>query len=123
MCVNGKDGVEIPSKTNFIGYWNLHLNNHTPALFRISQVGGNKNASTYVDDFTLYYTGEEGGPLDYIIGDVNGDGEVGIADINAVIDLILGGTADDDTLVRADVNSDGEIGIADVNAVIDIVLK
>ena len=54
MCVNGKDGVEIPSKTNFIGYWNLHLNNHTPALFRISQVGGNKNASTYVDDFTLY---------------------------------------------------------------------
>ena len=86
-------------------------------------MGGNKNASTYVDDFTLYYTGEEGGPLDYIIGDVNGDGEVGIADINAVIDLILGGTADDDTLVRADVNEDGEIGIADVNAVIDIVLK
>ena len=122
-CANGKDGIEIPSKTTFTGYWNLNLNNHTPAVFRISQVGGNKNASTYVDDFTLYYTGEEGGPLPYLVGDVNGDGEITIADINAVIDIILGGSADAGTLERADVNADGEIGIADANSVLDIMLK
>ena len=53
-------------------------------------------------------------------GDVNGDGEVNIADVNAVIDIILGGN-DDNT--AADVNGDGEINIADINAVIDIILS
>ena len=51
-------------------------------------------------------------------GDVNGDGEVNIADINAVITAILGGEPDGE----CDVNSDGEINIADVNAVIGIIL-
>ncbi len=51
-------------------------------------------------------------------GDVNGDGEINIADINALIDLILAGDASD----TGDVNGDGEINIADINAVIDIIL-
>ena len=77
--------------------------------------------ATYVDNLTFYYTGEEGGPSSFIPGDVNNDGEVNIADINAVIDIILGGSADDDTRLRADVNEDGEINIADINAIIDII--
>ena len=52
-------------------------------------------------------------------GDVNGDNEVNIADVNAVIDIILDGRA---VTSAADVNSDGEINIADINAVIDIIL-
>lgn len=56
-------------------------------------------------------------------GDVNHDGEVNIADINAIIDIILGGDADDKTRERADVNGDGEVNIADINAVIDIILN
>ena len=52
-------------------------------------------------------------------GDVNGDGEVNIADINAVIDMILGGNGNTSA---ADVNGDGEVNIADINAVIDIIL-
>ena len=59
---------------------------------------------------------------DYVTGDVNGDGEVNIADLNALTDIILGGEADDDTLDRADVNDDGEINIADINTLIDIIL-
>ena len=51
-------------------------------------------------------------------GDVNGDGEVNIADVNAVIDVVLGGGNNN----AADVNHDGEINIADINAVIDIIL-
>ena len=57
-----------------------------------------------------------------LMGDVNGDGEVNIADVNAVIDIILGGNVDADTRDRADVNEDGEINIADINAVINIIL-
>jgi len=59
------------------------------------------------------------GPQPGMPGDVNGDNEVNIADINALIDLILsGGTAP-----SADVNGDSEINIADINAVIDLILQ
>ena len=54
-----------------------------------------------------------------LTGDVNGDGEVNIADVNAIIDMILTGN----TQPNGDVNGDGEVNIADVNAVIDIILN
>ncbi len=54
-----------------------------------------------------------------IHGDVNGDHEINIADINAVIDIILDGNGFPSA---ADVNGDHEINIADINAVIDIIL-
>lgn len=52
-------------------------------------------------------------------GDVNGDQEVNVADINAVVDVILGENGNNTV---ADVNGDGEVNIADVNRVIDIIL-
>ena len=51
--------------------------------------------------------------------DVNGDGEVNIADVNPVIDAILRGLNED----QFDVNGDGEVNIADVNTIIDWILK
>jgi len=51
-------------------------------------------------------------------GDVNLDGEVTVADVNAVIDVIVDGTDDDALRERADVNGDGEVGLADINSVI-----
>ena len=56
-------------------------------------------------------------------GDVNGDGEVNIADINAIIDIILGGSATPAVQQRADVDKNNEINIADVNAIISIIQK
>lgn len=53
-----------------------------------------------------------------IYGDVNGDYEVNIADINAIINIIIEGSFSQD----ADVNNDGETNIADVNTVIDLIL-
>jgi hypothetical protein len=63
-------------------------------------------------------TGDEPGPG--LTGDVNNDGEVNIADINALIDLILSGNL---SSAASDVNGDGEVNIADINAVIDIILN
>ena len=57
-------------------------------------------------------------PLSARTGDVNGDNEVNISDVNAVIDIILGG----DYNPAGDVNGDNEINVSDVNAVIDIIL-
>ena len=51
-------------------------------------------------------------------GDVNGDGEVNIADVNALIDMILTGQVAAD----GDVDQDNEVTISDVNALIDIIL-
>jgi len=59
---------------------------------------------------------------DHPTGDVNGDGEVTIADVNAIIDIILGAQANYDVLRRADVNGDGEVTIADANAVVNIIM-
>lgn len=53
-------------------------------------------------------------------GDVNGDGIVGIADVTALIDLILNGEGDPSL---HDVNGDGTVGIADVTALIDMILN
>ena len=58
-----------------------------------------------------------------LTGDVNHDGEVNVADINTIINIILGGNVDDQTRKRADVNGDGEINIADVNALLAIILN
>ena len=51
-------------------------------------------------------------------GDVNADGEVNIADVNALIDMILSGNHS----AKGDVNEDNEVNIADVNALIDMIL-
>ena len=53
---------------------------------------------------------------------MNGDGEVNIADVNCLIDIILGARTADEFDGRAYVNDDDEVNIADVNAVIDIIL-
>ncbi|MBQ3730597.1 MAG: dockerin type I repeat-containing protein [Muribaculaceae bacterium] len=52
-------------------------------------------------------------------GDVNGDGEVSVSDVNAVIDIILV----DGSLPSADVNGDGEVTVSDINALINLILQ
>jgi uncharacterized lipoprotein YddW (UPF0748 family) len=76
---------------------------------------GNNHTTAYGPTISFVYR-ESAMPA---TGDVNGDGEVNIADVNAVIDMILGGAI----TPAGDVNGDGEINIADVNAVIDIILN
>ena len=56
----------------------------------------------------------EGGPT----GDVDGDGELGISDVSALIDLLLYG-GDEGV---GDVDGDGEVSISDVSVLIDILL-
>lgn len=54
-------------------------------------------------------------------GDVNGDNNVSIADVTALIDLLLGGGSV--TNPACDVNGDGNVTIADVTALIDMLLS
>lgn len=52
-------------------------------------------------------------------GDLNGDGEVGIADVNAVIDAILNENSEE----IYDFDGDGEVTISDVMALLNYVLS
>ena len=56
---------------------------------------------------------------DGVLGDLNGDNEVTLADINVLIDMILTGNMDK----VGDLNGDDEVGLADVNVLIDMILK
>lgn len=53
-------------------------------------------------------------------GDVNLDGEVGVADVSAIYNILLG--ISDDYRETADVNEDGEITVADISAIYNIIL-
>jgi hypothetical protein len=67
-----------------------------------------------------------------IPGDVNGDGEVTVADANNTIHIIVNGGGSgghsrvpgdgDERPVIGDVNGDGEVNITDINAIIDYIL-
>ncbi len=80
-----------------------------PVRYRIAQTAGTR---VNIDDITLY------AHVSLIEGDVNGDGEVNLADVNVVIDTIINGSY----ISRCDVNRDLEVNLADVNRVIDIIL-
>ena len=54
-----------------------------------------------------------------VTGDVTGDGVVDIADVNAVINIMLGKA---EQTAAADVTGEGAVDIADVNAVINLML-
>ena len=55
------------------------------------------------------------------LGDINGDGEINVSDVTALINKILG-TSDYSNEV-CDINGDGEINVSDVTALINMILK
>lgn len=78
--------------------------------------GWNNNKLYYTDGSTFVV------PSDGIRGDVNNDGSVTIADVTALIDLLLGGDMSGANMFNCDCNRDGNITIADVTALIDYLL-
>ena len=70
-----------------------------------------------------YSSGMENHENVLIQGDVNVDGEVTIADVNVIIDLVMGAANHSCPPVLVDCNADNEINIADVNAAINLILN
>jgi hypothetical protein len=63
-----------------------------------------------------YFTAKAGG----LRGDVNGDGQVKIDDVTALINLLLSGNT---SAPAADCNLDGKVAIGDVTALINYLLS
>ncbi len=109
--IDDLEAAEVEGKTQSRVTWMLDLSAAQPVYFRISMIGGGGGA-TYVDDVSFYYIDPK--------CDVNGDGEITIADVNMVIDAILSNS--DQLSIAADVNNDGIINIIDINTIIDVML-
>ena len=67
-------------------------------------------------------------PLDgrVFVGDADGNGSVGMGDLNLCVDWILGRkampSAGSDVFVNTDVNGDGSVGMGDLNLLVDFIL-
>ena len=75
------------------------------------------HASIFVDGVKITSTPELMKP-----GDVNGDGVVDVADVNAAINIILELKTQDDYQGNADLSGDGKVDVSDVNQIINIIL-
>ena len=60
--------------------------------------------------------------FDGLPGDVNLDGSVDVADVNIVINIMLGKDSAQNYAGRADIVADGTIDVSDVNAIINLML-
>ncbi len=106
------------------GEWKLAIDvNNISAGLTATPVNFSSTQSFTVpaNGYMVYIKGEPA--IQYLIGDVNNDGELSIGDVTALVNVILSHGGDSDTRKRADVNSDGEVTIADVTALINIILK
>ena len=52
-------------------------------------------------------------------GDVNGDGEVSIADVTALVTLVMSSSSNE----NSDINGDGETSIADVTTLVNMIME
>ena len=112
--------ISVPAGSMAIGTVYLPASD-VPMMLRIKQTTGLTDQPCYIDNIALYYEGPE--VPDFIMGDVNGDGEVSIKDVSALIDYLLSGDSTGINLGAADVKPDGEVSIGDVSALIDILLE
>ena len=124
--------TSFPTRSSYNG--TLEGTFETPQLGTIKGAGKLSDGKTYYVRARYAYrtlaTGNTTQYTDYcdirsfvyreaIKGDVNGDGEMNIADVNALIDMVLGGQVS----ATGDVNGDNEVNIADINTVISLILS
>ena len=94
--------------------WPVDFKKSQQVLFRLNMTSGSKSTPNYADDFIIYYHESQ-----QIKGDVNGDGEISIADVTALVNLVMNNTDND----NSDVNGDGETGVADITALVALLMS
>jgi len=101
-------------RTNAEGYepfftWRIGIQVH-------NTVDGVKNSSNivYIEVFEK--------PVEALIGDVNGDKEIDVADVTALINYVLNGDDTGIILENSNINGDDDIDVADVTELISMVL-
>ena len=120
VCVFSVDGTQKFSYGNKQNNWitytiQLAAGTHT-LEWAYSKDGSVNPTGDYFAIDNVSFTGMT------VPGDIDGDGEVGIADVADLVDLILSGTATVQDYPAADVDGDGLITVADAADLLDSVL-
>jgi hypothetical protein len=87
----------------------------------VSRPLGNRLTDLFVTNANKRKLGEADEPIAVTPGDMNGDGMLNVADVTALIGVVLNGEAVD--LEIADLTGDGIVNVADVTALIALVLN
>ena len=97
-----------------LGAWSSSSDN----AFKITN-GGEYTVTVNLNDMVVVFTKKA---ADLKKGDVTGEGTVDVADVNAIINIILELKTRDDYPGNADLTGEGMVDVADVNEVINIIL-
>ena len=97
------------------------LPTNAPIMLRLKQTSGSGSEYCYIDDIEICY--EETWEPEFVLGDVNDDGFVNIADVTDLIDYLLNNDASLINMNAADISADGMINISDVTDLIDMLLR
>lgn len=99
-------------------FYGVNVEGYNPSF---SQYGtyGSTSVSTFLPKATFGYVKEDTPEPEVMRGDVNKDNVVNIADVTALIDMLLSGA---EMIPEADCNKDNVMNIADVTALIDFLL-
>ena len=93
------------------------LPTNQPIMFRLKASG----SSCFIDDIEICY--ENTWEPEYILGDVDDDGEVAISDVSVLVDYLLGLPDVSINMLAADVDEDGAIEVSDLSVLIDMILN
>jgi hypothetical protein len=116
-------GAPIGDYWNAVNAWQtltvtLNLNADGWVTIGAESSGGVNSAGWFqIDNFRLSYLGTVN------MGDVNGDGNVNIADAIGVVNYVLKNEMTTFVAEAADMNGDGSINIADAIAIVNQILK
>ena len=99
-------------------FYGVNMTDYTPSFY---MYGSQNDRSPFLPKMGLGY--EKGEEPEFVRGDVNGDGEVKIADVSALISYLLSGDDTGINLKGADCDQNGEIKIADVSLLINYLLS
>ena len=100
---------------DYVYFFGVNVDGYYPSLYTYGTYQST-DISTFLPKASFGYQKED---MPFVLGDVDGDGEVAIADVAALIDLLLAGG---DAPEAADCDKDGEVAIGDVAALIDYLL-
>lgn len=116
FALSGDDIAEAPGKTNVCQFTKDEQG--LAFSYNLEQSPANK----------AFLPGDKDPVYLSFVGDVNRDGKVSVADVNALVEIVLGKVTEADNTKNYDfeaahVNADEDITIADVTALVNIILK
>lgn len=120
--------VTMKNGSGAVGFKVYDTDGNLAAISNTTSFTVTSAVATGISNGTYKVVAAQGDGKDYAMGekfsnsgDVNGDGEVSIADVTALVNIILGkgGNYSRDA---ADVNGDGSVTVADVTALVNIIL-